>query len=501
VSRRLGVLGVVMVGLFLILAAQSAYLQFWRAGALNASPLNPRVQDAGLNAARGEIIAANGQVLAQSVASGHGDYPWRRVYPLGSLTSGVVGFSSNYYGQWGLEAQYDSDLTAHQQPPQSAAQVLAPSVAADTITLTLQPALQRIAQSALAGRDGAVVAINPTTGAIEALYANPAYNPNLITLHGPGQEAKAWKSYITDDAHGFAPLADLATQQTFPPGSTFKVITTAAIVTHEPSLLTTVIPSRVCLSLEPYSDTPLCNDGNSSCGGTVAVMLPESCDPGYALLGLDLGAPDLVSEADAFAYNTTIPIDLPGIVDSYFPSVKSFKYNVPGIAYSAIGQQNVRTTALQNAMVAAAIANGGTMMVPHLLSTVIGPDGNVLEQVKPTEWRHALSASQASQIVPLMENVVKFGTAFYVGFLPQDDVAAKTGTAQTGTKGMDTDDWMIAFAPASHPVIAIAVVVPYQNVSATGAEVAGPIMKCMIEGAIALANHQATTNTATTCPS
>lgn len=488
-----------MAVLFLFVAGWLAYLQFDRAGALDRSAENPRVGNASTLYPRGEIIAANGQILAESVKSGYSQYPWKRVYPLGSLTASVVGFSSNYYGNWFLEAEYNQYLAAHQQPPASWSQLLSPETASDSITLTLQPALQKVAATALAGRDGAVVALDPSTGAVLAMYSNPTFNPSQITLHGYGQETKAWQSYIKVNGHDFAPLASLATEQTFPPGSTFKVITTAAVVAHKPSLLTTVYPVKGCVPL-PTTTHELCNDDDVPCGGVIAQMLPISCDPGYALVGLDLGAPDLVSEADSFGYNTPLPIDLPGVAESYIPGARQFKFNLPGLAYSAIGQEDVRTTALQNAMVAAAIANKGELMTPHLLSAVIGPDGGIVQQYQPHVWRRVLSSNQTAQIVPLMQNVVREGTAYGV-FPPQDDVAAKTGTAQTGNAYNNTDDWMIAFAPATDPVIAVAVVVPYQATSKTGAEVAGPIMNCMIEAGIALANHQATANTATTCPS
>ena len=172
------------------------------------------------------------------------------------------------------------------------------------------------------------------------------------------------------------------------------------------------------------------------------------------------------------------------------------------MAYSAIGQYNVAATPLQNALDAAAIANGGVIMAPHLLKEIRDSQGDLIESYTSHPWLTATTPQTAASVSGLMQDVVKFGTAAGVGFLPQDDVAAKTGTAQTSLTNVNqnTDDWMIAFAPASHPVIAIAVVVPNQAFSATGAEVAGPIMKCMIEGSLAAALNQPVTGTATTCP-
>jgi peptidoglycan glycosyltransferase len=251
----------------------------------------------------------------------------------------------------------------------------------------------------------------------------------------------------------------------------------------------------------PDTTSLLYNDGHTACGGTVAQMLPASCDPGYALLGLALGAQDLTAEANAFGYNEVPPIDLPGVVPSFFPAESNLAANPPFLAYSAIGQEDVSVTALQNALVAAGIANGGTIMTPHLLDYVSGPDGQVVSRYKDTVWKRPLTQTQAAQIVPLMEAVVTNGTASQVGFLPADDVAAKTGTAQVGNNlTNDTDDWMIAFAPATDPTIAVAVSVPYQAYNVTGAIVAGPIMKCVIEAALAMKAGLPATGTSTTCP-
>jgi peptidoglycan glycosyltransferase len=498
-SRRLSVFASMILVLFALVAAQSVWIQFFRASALDTSSQNPRVSGASTLYARGEIVAADGSVLAQSIPVTGGLYPWQRVYPLGSLTSGVVGFSSPSYGTWGLEAQYNSDLAAHAQPPQTLAQLLAPTSAADSVTLTLLPALQRVARTALGGQDGAAVVLDPRSGAVLAMYANPNYNPAPIVSPSYATESAAWKVDTKNDAHGFPPLGLVATQQTFPPGSTFKVVTTAAAVVGRPDLLVKSYPSYAFISL-PNSNKLLYNDGGYACGGDVAVMLPASCDPGYALLGMDLGGPLMSATADSFGYNKVPPLDLPGVVPSFFPPASAFTKDIPQLAYSAIGQQNVRATALQNALVAAAVANGGAMMTPHLMSYVTSPDGTIVTRFKKSVWQNPLTSTQAHQIVPLMQNVVKFGTAAGVGFLPADDVAAKTGTAQTGNGAKNTDDWMIAFAPATNPTVAVAVVMPFQSISAYGATVAGPKVKCLIEGALAIQSGRPASGTSTTCP-
>jgi peptidoglycan glycosyltransferase len=497
-SRRLGAMGTLMLLLFAILIGTSGYLQYWHASALNKSVLNPRLAAASQSSPRGDILASDGTVLAHSVPSGDSYFPWKREYPLGRLMSGVVGFTAAHYGPWALEAQYDSELSSHQQPAQSFSQVIAPISSANSLQITLQPALQRVAALSLAGRDGAVVALDPKTGAILAMYSNPTYDPSRITTTNYAIEAAVWQSYNKNDGHGFPPLGNLAIQRTFPPGSTFKVVTTASAVSNNPALMTKSYPEIICTPL-PTTVNQLCNDGGVKCGGTVQVMLPYSCDPGYGLMGLDLGGDFLSQTAQSFGYNRTIPVDLPGLANSFFPSAATFVGDLPQLAYSAIGQENVRATALQNALVASAIADNGTIMTPHFLDQILSADGKTIRRYQPRPWLQPLNSLQTSAIVPLMEGVAAYGTAGGVGFLPQDDVAAKTGTAQTGNSAHNTDDWMIAFAPAHNPVIAIAVVVPFQQIFNYGATVAGPIVKCMVEAEIAIRAGLRATGSSTTC--
>jgi peptidoglycan glycosyltransferase len=503
VRRRITGLTLIVLVLLATVLVQAVYVQLYRAPALNADPANPRNQQSATQFPRGDITSAEGTVLAVSVPSKTPGYPWKRIYPLGSLTASVVGYNSDYYGTAGIEYQYDHYLVSHPQPAQSISQLLSPVRSTDNVNLTLEVALQRVAEQALGGKDGAVVAIDPRTGAVLSMYSNPTYDPAPLASPVTAVQQAAWARYTRNNAEGFPPLGNLAIQQTFPPGSTFKVVTTAAVYRFDPALQYKSYPSTVCIPL-PESNKKLCNDGLTACGGTIAIMLPVSCDPGYAQVGMDLGGTTLYNQATLFGYNAIPPLDLPGVVPSSFPTPTELlpqNLGPPGVAYSAIGQQNVRATALQDALVAAGIADGGRVMAPHLLNTVTDQNDQIISSWKPSVWRHPLSASQAAQVVPLMQNVVKYGTASGVGFLYQDDVAAKTGTAQTGNAVQNTDDWMIAFAPATDPVVAVGVVVPFQANYDYGATVAGPIVKCVIEAQLAIDAHEPPTGTATTCPS
>jgi penicillin-binding protein A len=487
VGRRLSLLAAVILLLLAVVIGQSANLQFFRAKALNASPINPRNNLVTASEARGEIVAADGTILAQSVPTGNNG-AYQRIYPLGALTAGLVGFVSPTYGTWALEAEYNSQLTPHSQPAQSFEQVLAPTQAADNVVLTLNVGLEKVIQHALAGRDGAGVVLDPQNGDILAMYSNPTYNPVPLTSADYTVASAAWKKDTTNNAFGFPPLGEVATQQTFPPGSSFKVVTTSAVIVSKPQLLSKVYPQKTFISL-PNSNKTLSNYAYERCGGTIAEMLPPSCDTGYALVGLDLGGDALAAAADAYGFNQVPPIDLPGAVASNFPAASVFSNDRPQLAYSAIGQENVRESALMNAMIAGAVGNGGVEMVPHLLKEITGPGGKVVARYRDKVWKTPLTGSQAAQIVPLMEDVAKYGTAAGI-FPPADNVGAKTGTAQTGNRAQNTDDWLIAFAPGGNATVAAAVIVPDQVVSATGASVAGPIIACLIEGGLAVESGQ-----------
>ena len=488
---------VVLLGAVLV---QAANVQFWRANALATNPNNPRIFEARLTQSRGEILAGDGSILAQSLPTPKGVAKYQRVYPQGALMGQITGFISPIYGTWGIESEYNSYLLQHQHPATSLSELLAPTKSTDSVTLTIQPALQQLAANELAGRDGAIVALDPRTGAIKAMYSNPTYDPSPLASPSSTVERQAWAAFQVKNANGFEPLSALAYQRTFPPGSTFKIVTATSAYDLRPDLVNKSYPS-ISSFVPPNTNQPLQNFGGGTCGGTLAQMLPPSCDTGFAQMGLDLGAQNLWQTATQFGWNSQPPLDLPGVAISNFPTPAQLKNNQPFLAYGAIGQGDVAATALQNALDAAAIANNGVVMAPSLLQTIRDQQGNVVTKYVPKVWKTATSPQTAQAVSSLMQKVVTQGTASGI-FNPSDKVAAKTGTAQTSATNVNekTDDWMIAFAPADHPLIAIAVLLPFQALSATGAEIAGPVMKCMIEGALAESFGLPVTNTSITCP-
>jgi peptidoglycan glycosyltransferase len=529
-GRRIRWMGLVLILCFALVILQLVNVQFRQASALNASAHNPRNTAQRLDNQRGLILAATGTVIAQSKKvpnAGADTFKYYRTYPTGTLFSGVVGYTSRYYGTSGIENVYNTQLSPHSQPARSLGELLSPpSPSTDNVTLTVEKPLQEAAREALAAvpdanQDGAVVAIQPRTGAILADYSSPSFDPN--TLSQPDvtkEEAAGHADFTTKDHETFNPGYPMATFDAFQPGSTFKVVTSAAVYDLDPSLITFNYPVMGCTRPNsiPTTDAQICNDytsesGATPCGGTMVQMLPQSCDPGYATLGLKLGKTKLYDQAQAFGFNAVPPIDLnpsangqPGIVSkSHFPTPTDLSAGhspgPAGVAYSAFGQQTVTETTLQNAMVAAGIADTGVVMTPHLMASIrTNAQAQLVQSYSPKAYKTATTASAAQSVNKLMQGVVTtpLGTAHDVGFPPQDKVAAKTGTAQVGTPVTSTNDWMIGFAPATDPTVAVAVVVPYQPTSNYGATIAGPIMLRMIEATLNLQAQQARRTAPTT---
>ena len=497
-ERRIRWLGIAMVICFVALFVQLNNIQIVKAHTLASSSRNPRVLALQRNDPRGDILSADGIVLASSVPSTSGYYKYQRVYNpyTATLYSQIVGFDSIIYGQSGVEAEYNAYLQSHTQPAKSLRDLLRTRTTTGNVTLTVSSSLQSQVAAAIEATDvngsapqaGAVV-LNVKTGAVEAMYGFPTYDPAPLASPNIATEKYTWT--VLNQNPASSPLVSRAFQRGFLPGSTFKTVTSAAVYDHQPALAKLDVPQATCISLEPQSNLPLCNYGHNGpngpemCGGVLTVTLPQSCDTAFATLGMDLGGAALTSEAQAFGFNQHIPIDLPGPNASAFPSGPQFNLNKPSQAYSAFGQQDVVATALQMGLVAAGIANRGVIMTPHVMRDIHDSAGNLLAQYQPKPWLTATNPLTAAAVTSLMQSVVTSGTAAQVGFPASWNVAAKTGTAETGPNATLTHDWMIAFAPANDPRVAVAVVVPNQPGNDTGAKISGPPMKTILGAALA----------------
>lgn len=490
-DKRIRNLGIFLIALFGVLFLQLNNIQVLQATSLDNKSGNSLTASSASTKPRGQIITRNGTVLATSVPVSD-QYHYLREYPQGPLYSDITGFDSLIYGKDGVEASYNKDLTAQPNPITSLSDIFSnnTSYVTNTVVLTVSAKLQTQAAKSFGSLKGAVVAIDPSTGAILAMYSSPNFNPNLLASHTAASVEKAWHTYQTDPNQ---PMLDRAYRRNYPPGSTFKVITTSAVFDHDPQVASQVFPDQTQIKL-PNSSTTLSNYAHESCGGGLAVLLAVSCDTGYAQIGMELGAQNLFSEATSFGFNQVPPIDLPSASAANFPKASSFAQNIPGLAYSAIGQENVSASALQMALVVAGIANHGAIMTPHVMGQIRNSQDQVVQNFVPKLWKQATSPSTAAQLTQLMVGVVQNGTAQGIS-IPGVQIAAKTGTAQTNLVASNnlssggSENWMIAFAPAQNPKIAIAVVVPAQKGltnNSTGAAYAGPVVKSMIQTALGL---------------
>lgn len=473
--------------LFIALFVQLNYLQVFHASALDNNPLNGSRVVREYDRPRGQIVSADGQLLATSVPT-KDQFKYQRQYPLGSLFAQITGYFSFTYGAEGAEKTYDSILTganlSNSLPTsiQGLRNLLTQTNKSQSITLTVSQKMQQAAATALGGRTGTVVAIEPATGAVLALYSNPTYDPNLLSGHSQTQVMANYKKLVAAPGN---PLSPGSYRNTWPPGSTFKIITSSAVYDHNPALATKTYPVLNALQL-PQTTSLLHNFAGETCGGQLLSLFTVSCNTGFGAIGLDLGGQNLYDEAHSFGFDQTPPLDLPAVAQARFPAVSSFSQNQPAIAFSAIGQENVSATPLEMALAAAGIADNGTIMAPHVLDHVTDSQGRTVSTYSDKPWLQATSPATAGAVTQLMLSVVNApnGTGG-AAKIPGVQVAAKTGTAQTGHNTIDA--WFAAFAPVPNPTIAVAVLLPDQpsGNAYQGGTLAAPVAKAVIQAWLA----------------
>lgn len=479
-NRQIRRVAAVLMALFGMLFLRLNWLQVVRRDELANDPRNTRVAVRDFSRPRGQIISADGTVLAKSVPSSDA-FERQRQYPTGDLFGHITGFFSFSYGQTGVERSYGDELAGRDLGFRNLKDVLVERTATGDVRLTLDKNLQQLARDALGQKRGSVVLLDATNGAVLAEWSYPSYDPNALA----GHDQKAVQgAYQLLNAAPNKPLQAKTYQETFPPGSTFKVITSAAAIERNPDVAARVYPVLKELDL-PQTTRTLPNFGGETCGGGIADLLRVSCNTGFGQMGLDLGAETLFAEAQDFGFNERIPIDLPAAARSVFPPPEEFKQNLPALAKSAIGQESVRATPLQMALVAAGIVNGGSIMKPHVLQEIKDNDGETIRAYEPSEWRRATSPEVAQQLRDLMINVAERGTGTRAK-VPGAIIGGKTGTAQT--TGNNAHAWFIGFGDANGRKLAVSVIVESQpEVSeATGGRVAAPIAGQMLKAGLGL---------------
>lgn len=484
--RRVAVAVLVLFGLLLL---NVNYIQVVRAGDYQNDSRNQRVLLRVYERERGPILAGDGsQVLAESVET-EGRFRFLRQYPGGDLSpeawAHVTGFFSFIYGSTQMERAASEVLSGEDdrlfvrrisdlvtgRDPQGAA-----------VSLTLVPQVQAAAYEALGDQQGAVVALDPRTGAVLAMVSKPTYDPNAISTFDPEGVRSAYAALAEDPDD---PLVNRATSFTYPPGSIFKVVTAAAALEDGDYDLETQIPAPDRLDL-PQTGADLTNFGEASCGGGGTLSLRESlevsCNTSFGQLGLDLGWQEVQAQAQEFGFGE--PHQIPLLVE---PSVFPADLNPPQTAQAAIGQFDVRVTPVQAAMLAAGVANDGVVMAPYMVEQVLAPDLSVVDEADPDALDRAVSPETAAALTEAMTDVVNGdrGTGRSAQ-IPGVTVAGKTGTAQRG-EGQDPHVWFIGFAPAEAPRVAVAVIVEdggRVGANASGGRLAAPIARSVLQAAL-----------------
>lgn len=502
-NRQIQRLGMVMLLCFTALFARLNQLQVFGQAELANHPLNTRGAIADFGEARGDIISADGVLLATSLEVG-GQLQRERSYPTGELFGHLTGYFSFNLGSTGLERQYSDQLDGrdNEVPINSLLDLLAETDNRADMHLTVSAELQEVAREALGERRGSVVVLDPQTGAIRALWSWPSFDPNALSTNN-GADAEAAKLALDDDPAN--PLLAKTWREVFAPGSTFKVVTAAAgLDTDRVTATTPTFPVSSGYAPPPGTNE-IGNFGGSSCGGDLGAILRSSCNTAFAEMAAEALGPDLlVATAESFGFNAAPPLDIPGAVESVFPtdygqSLRDSGYNPPAsihegsafLALSSIGQFDVRATPLQMALVAAAVANDGAVMSPHVMAEILESDtGQPVAVHEPEIWQQAMDPASAATLRDLMVSVVEFpdGTARSLA-TPGLEIGAKTGTAQTITNEGpdDTHGWIMAFVgqPGAAPDMAIAVIVEAVpgGGQQTGGGTAAPIAKAVIDAA------------------
>ena len=482
--RRISIAVLVM---FVLLLANVNYLQAFASGSLGNKPGNSRAFAAQFQYQRGDITTSDGKVVAQSKSVG-GIYKYQRGYPLGPEYAPVTGFYA-LYGSSGIEAAENSYLTGNSSK-------LAVRNVIDMITnktrkgatvqLTIDSNAQNAAWNALraTGKPGAVVALNPQTGAILALASYPSYDPNQLAVLNGTESNKADKELLSDPAN---PLLNRATGATFPPGSTFKIVTSSAAFTQGNYNPQTLVSAPTSLQL-PQSNVKLINNNGEQCGtlgngkATIITAFTESCNTAFANIGMQLGSATLKSMAEKYGFNTPdLTIPLP-VAQSNFPLEPALSFT----AMSAIGQKDDTVTPLQEAMFAAAIANHGTLMRPYLVQQVQAADLSIVDQAAPAAMSQPVSAPVAAEIKNMMVSVVNSpdGTAAaFKNAIPGVQIAGKTGTAQNGANNSGLNDAVFtSFASGGNRSMAVGVIIQGGGYgAAAAAPIAVQVLKAYLE--------------------
>jgi peptidoglycan glycosyltransferase len=490
VNRQLNRLAVITIVLLVVLVVATTYWQTWATAGLQDKQDNAIQRVVQFTVARG-LIQANGTTFAANTTKKlRGETLYLRKYPQHGLASQTIGYSTASRSQAGLERSLNDYLTGANTNLSDAFRHILnrlgnATVHGDNIQLTLRPRAQELAQRLLGSRCGAVVAMNPRTGAVYVLASSPTYDPNLIDQ--PGGYAKVLK--IRGACSGASALYNRTTQGLYTPGSTFKVVTAAA-----------ALDTGAFTPDSGFNDPGYCeeygkqisNAGNPDQGGrevfghlNFSSALEHSVNSVFCNIGKQIGAGTILAYAKRFGFYRTPPLETPGserYASGLYKGSHLFDPKDPASQVDpgrlAFGQERMLTTPLQMAMVASTVANGGVVPKPYVVQKITTADGSTVQTTHPSNLGRAIKPQTAAELNQMMQLVVQGGTGTSAQ-IPGIAVAGKTGTAETNVPNVYTA-WFISFAPADNPQVAIAVVLEKQ-LNGFGGSVSAPIAKQVMQ--------------------
>jgi peptidoglycan glycosyltransferase len=469
--------GLVVLMFALLLAFTSRWSVF-DASSLRSNPLNARALLQQQRIERGRILAADGTELARSVrrpGSNRAEATFERNYPTRGEFAHAVGYSFIDLGRTGLERFRNDALngTIKSNLQSILDQLQGKRPRGDEVITTLNSRAQQAANSALEGHEGAVVALEPRSGAVTVMASSPGYDPNVLRSRQANARLAA--------GSGGRPLVNRATQFGYAPGSTFKVVTATAAIDSGAFTTESTVSGRDNV---PISGVPLQNDQNENFGElTLAQGLAKSVNTVWAQVAERLGKPTLARYMSRFGFDRKPRLDYPAEQMSRSGEFRGARLVPPtsrfvDVGRMGIGQDKLEVTPLQMAEVAAAVANGGRLMVPHLTNRIVDPDGRTVQRISPSVQSVVMKSSTAAAVRTMMEAVVNEGTGTSAQ-IPGVQVAGKTGTAETQIGSAINNVWFIAFAPAASPRVAIAVTL--RGVPGQGAAFAAPVARQVME--------------------
>nr|WP_330396341.1 penicillin-binding transpeptidase domain-containing protein [Blautia sp. An46] len=455
-NREYTIVSYFFVLIFVSLIGYMAYFNIWERDAITSSPYNSRQNQAEDRIVRGSILSSNGQALAYTQVDDQGNET--RIYPYGNMFAHVVGYEAN--GRNGLESLANSSLmsTHHEYVDRLKNEILELKNPGDNVVTTLNTRLQEVAYNALGGYNGAVVVMDPKTGAVLASVSKPDFDPNTVEAN--------WDSLVNDSTN--SSLLNRATQGAYPPGSIFKIVTALTYLREHGTLDDFSYNCTGSITQEGHTIPCIYGEVHGQVDFTTAFA--ESCNTAFVQMGLDLGADAIQETAEDLLFNQELPISL-----DYRKSTIDLKESegIPFLMQSSIGQGTTLVSPMHMAMIVSAIANGGELMEPYYIDHVENDAGDVVKTTSPSTYKELMSESEAETLKNLMAEVVNSGTGTQLSG-ESYSAAGKTGSAEyEGSDGsIQTHSWFVGFSNVEDPDLVVAVIA---EGAGTGSKVALPI--------------------------